>query len=228
MKIERRESLETINVPAEPMVPGRRPPSEREASDTCTVRKHRGRGEGMSAKDQGVNTGNPMRWAPSAQPEVREEQAGPNRVAERPAVALKRVTTVEQRGLAFKGKAKSGESAEIDVSLVTPESVRKLQRALYAKAKANPAYRFYTLVDKIHRKDVLQTAWNRCRANGGGPGVDGQSFAGIEHRGVEAWLEQLAQEWRTKTYRPQAVRRAHIPKPDGKSTRALGIPTVPS
>jgi RNA-directed DNA polymerase len=97
---------------------------------------------------------------------------------------------------------------------------------LYAKAKANPAYRFYTLVDKIHRKDVLQTAWNRCRANGGGPGVDGQSFAGIEHHGVEAWRDQLAQELRTKTYRPQAVRRVHIPKPDGKSTRALGIPTI--
>ena len=114
------------------------------------------------------------------------------------------------------------------MSLLTPESVRKLQRALYAKAKANPAYRFYTLVDKIHRKDVLQTAWNRCRANGGGPGIDGQSFAGIERHGVEAWLDQLAQELRAKTYRPQAVRRVHIPKPDGKSTRPLGIPTMPS
>ena len=86
MKIERRESLETINVPAEPLVPGRRPPSEREASDTRTVWKHRGRGEGMSATDQGVNTGNPIRWEPSAQPEVREEQAGPDRVADRPVV----------------------------------------------------------------------------------------------------------------------------------------------
>jgi len=37
------------------------------------------------------------------------------------------------------------------VNLATPESVRKLQRALYAKAKANPAYRFYTLYDKIYR-----------------------------------------------------------------------------
>ena len=99
MKTERRESLETINVPAEPMVPGRRPPSEREASDTRTVWKHRGRGEGMSAKDQGVNTGNLIRREASSQPEVREEQAGLNRVAERPAIALKRVTIVERRDL---------------------------------------------------------------------------------------------------------------------------------
>ena len=112
------------------------------------------------------------------------------------------------------------------MSLLTPPSVRKLQRALYAKAKAEPAYRFYALYDKIYRKDVLERAWRCCRANGGSPGVDGQSFAGIEAAGVDGWLEQLAQELRTKTYRPQAVRRVHIPKPDGKSTRPLGIPTV--
>ena len=111
------------------------------------------------------------------------------------------------------------------MSLLTPESVRKLQRALYAKAKATPAYRFYALYDKIYRKDVLLWAWSCCRANGGSPGVDGQSFAGIEHKGVEVWLEQLAQELRTKTYRPQAVRRVNIPKADGKK-RPLGIPTI--
>jgi RNA-directed DNA polymerase len=113
------------------------------------------------------------------------------------------------------------------VNLATPKSVRKLQRALYVKAKANPAYRFYTLYDKIYRKDVLQEAWSRCRANDGSSGVDGQSFAGIESKGVEAWLEQLAQALRTKTYRPQAVRRVYIPKADGK-TRPLGIPTASS
>ena len=111
------------------------------------------------------------------------------------------------------------------MSLLTPESVRKLQRALYAKAKANPAYRFYAVYDKIYRKDVLLWAWSCCRANGGSSGVDGQSFAGIEYKGVEAWLEQLAQELRTKTYRPQAVRRVNIPKADGK-TRPLGMPTI--
>jgi RNA-directed DNA polymerase len=111
------------------------------------------------------------------------------------------------------------------VSLPTPESVRKLQRALYAKAKANPACRFYALYDKIYRKDVLAWAWGCCRANGGSAGVDGQSFAGIEAKGVEAWLEELTQELRTKTYRPQAVRRVYIPKADGK-LRPLGIPTI--
>jgi RNA-directed DNA polymerase len=113
------------------------------------------------------------------------------------------------------------------VSLTTPPKVRELQRALYAKAKANPAYGFYALYDKIYRKDVLLWAWSCCRANGGSAGVDGQSFEGIEHKGVEEWLEQLAQELRTKTSRPQAVRRVTIPKPDGKQ-RPLGIPTVAS
>jgi RNA-directed DNA polymerase len=111
------------------------------------------------------------------------------------------------------------------MSLTTPPSVRELQRALYVKAKANPACRFYALYDKIYRKDVLLWAWGCSRANGGSAGVDGESFAKIEARGVERWLEELAQELRTKTYRPQAVRRVNIPKADGK-TRPLGIPTI--
>ena len=57
--------------------------------------------------------------------------------------------------------------------------------------------------------------------------MDGQDFTGIESYGVEPWLGELAAELRSKTYRPQAVRRVLIPKL-GKPgrTRPLGIPTI--
>jgi hypothetical protein len=95
MKTERRESLETINVTAEPMVPWRRPPSCREVSNTRTGGEHRGSGDGMSAKEQVVNTGNPIRWEERSQPEFREEQTGPNRVAERSVVCAGQYSVLE-------------------------------------------------------------------------------------------------------------------------------------
>jgi RNA-directed DNA polymerase len=111
------------------------------------------------------------------------------------------------------------------MSLQPPPSVGKLQAALHTKAKEAPTYRFYALYDKVYRPDVLRHAYERCRANGGAAGVDGQDFADIQEHGVEKWLEQLAQELKGKTYRPQAVRRVWIPKADGQQ-RPLGIPCI--
>jgi len=111
------------------------------------------------------------------------------------------------------------------MSLVTPESVQKLQTALHDKAKKSPSFRFYALYDKVYRKDVLTFAYACCKANGGTAGVDGQTFEGIKAYGEERWLDELTQELKSRTYRPLPVRRVYIPKPDGKQ-RALGVPAI--
>jgi group II intron reverse transcriptase/maturase len=113
------------------------------------------------------------------------------------------------------------------MGLAPPLKVRKLQATLHAKAKDSPGYRFYALYDKVYRLDVLTFAYRLCRANGGAPGVDGQSFEDIESYGLDRWLDELAVELRAKTYRPDAVRRVMIPKPAQKGRyRPLGIPTI--
>jgi RNA-directed DNA polymerase len=112
------------------------------------------------------------------------------------------------------------------MSLVTPEKIRTLQRKLYRKAKAEPAFRFYVLYDKICREDILRHAYALARDNAGAAGVDGMTFAQIEASGVEAWLAGLREELVSKTYRPDPVRRVMIPKPNGGGERALGIPTI--
>ena len=82
-----------------------------------------------------------------------------------------------------------------------PESVRKLQMALQAKAKGAPSYRFYLLYDKLYRKDVLQYAYDRCKANQGAPGVDRQDFADIAAYGEDRWLGELAEKLHRRTSR---------------------------
>ena len=111
------------------------------------------------------------------------------------------------------------------MSLETPIKIRMLQRKLYQKAKGEPSYRFYLLYDKMYREDILAHAYVLVKSNQGAPGVDGQSFWGIESLGLEEWLSGIRKDLRAKTYQPQAVQRVMIPKPGG-GQRPLGIPTI--
>src|SRR5258707_13213848 len=109
------------------------------------------------------------------------------------------------------------------MSLATPEKIRILQRKLYRKAKAAPAFRFYLLYDKIYREDILRHAYALARANARAPGVDGKTFAAIAASGLEEWLPGLREDLVSKSYRPDPGRRGANPHPRG-GHRPLGHP----
>ena len=90
-----------------------------------------------------------------------------------------RVTPVEGRDLSSRQTQEVARAWRLG-DLATPSSVQKLQRALHAKAKAEPGFRFYALYDKIYREDILHHAYAQCRSNQGAPGVDEQDFAQVE------------------------------------------------
>jgi group II intron reverse transcriptase/maturase len=81
------------------------------------------------------------------------------------------------------------------------------------------------LYDHLCRADILHEAWKRVRSNRGAAGIDRVSIGGVEQYGVERFLQELGDVLRAGEYGAQVVRRAYIPKADGRK-RPLGIPTV--
>jgi group II intron reverse transcriptase/maturase len=118
------------------------------------------------------------------------------------------------------------EDEGIAIMLITPKNIRTLQRKLYRKAKQDLAFRFYALYDKVYLADILSHAYHRVRANGGSAGVDGVTFRDIRVKGGEAaFLAELEEALKSKTYKASPVKRVMIPKGDGLM-RPLGIPTI--
>jgi RNA-directed DNA polymerase len=107
------------------------------------------------------------------------------------------------------------------------DKVRELQRTLYRAAKADPGRRFHALYDKVHRRDVLERAWELVRANRGAAGIDKQTIADVERYGIGRLLDGLAADLKDGSWRQLPARRVFIPKP-GRPTehRPLSIPSV--
>ncbi|MCA1707719.1 MAG: hypothetical protein LC808_32390, partial [Actinobacteria bacterium] len=97
---------------------------------------------------------------------------------------------------------------------------------LYRAAKADPGRRFHALHDKVHRRDVLERAWELVRRNRGAAGIDQITITDVEHYGAGRLLDELASDLRNGSYRPLAARRVFIAKPGGMERRPLSIPTV--
>jgi len=81
------------------------------------------------------------------------------------------------------------------------------------------------LMEEVLRRENVLAAYKRVVRNGGAAGVDGMTVDELMAHCREHWA-QIREELLSGRYKPQPVRRVEIPKPDGKGTRMLGIPTV--
>ena len=103
--------------------------------------------------------------------------------------------------------------------------LHELREKLYHAAKADQNRRFYTLKDKVYREDVLRCSWESVKSNKGSPGIDAQTINHVIEYGEDRFLNELAEDIRTETYRVKDIKRVYIPKKNG-NRRPLGIPEI--
>ncbi len=107
-----------------------------------------------------------------------------------------------------------------------PITLQELQRKMYAKAKANPSWRFWGLYVHVCKVNTLRIAYEMAKANDGAPGIDGVTFDAMEEAGVDGFISQLRHELVTFRYRPMRNRQREIPKEGTTKTRTLSIPAI--
>ena len=108
----------------------------------------------------------------------------------------------------------------------TPIGLQELRRKLYAKAKAEPRWRFWGLYVHVCKMETLRAAYAMAKGNDGAPGSDGVTFEAIEEQGVEGFLEQIRDELIERTYVPLRARTKEIPKAGSTQVRRLSIPCI--
>ena len=107
-----------------------------------------------------------------------------------------------------------------------PDDLQDLRRKIYAKAKAEPHWRFWGLYVHVCKSETLRAAYEMAKSNDGAPGSDGVTFEAIEEQGVESFLEQIRGELIERSYVPLRARKKEIPKEGSTKVRTLSIPCI--
>jgi len=120
----------------------------------------------------------------------------------------------------------SGNMGGKGVMIKTPDQLQDLRRKIYAKAKAEPHWRFWGLYVHVCKRETLRAAYEMAKSNDGAPGSDGVTFEAIEEQGVDSFLEQIRGELIERSYVPLRARKREIPKEGSNKVRTLSIPCI--
>src|SRR5450631_4280385 len=120
----------------------------------------------------------------------------------------------------------SGNMGGKGVMIKAPDDLQDLRRKIYAKAKAEPHWRFWGLYVHVCKRESLRAAYEMAKSNDGAPGSDGVTFEAIEEQGVESFLEQIRGELIERSYVPLRARKKEIPKEGSNKVRTLSIPCI--
>ena len=99
------------------------------------------------------------------------------------------------------------------------------EKMLAALRKEGEGNKWFSLIDKVGRLDVLELAWAKVKSNAGGCGADGITVEHFEKDSLKRLLA-VKKHMDEGSYQPQPVKRVWIPKPGSAEKRPLGIPTV--
>ncbi|MEY9934476.1 RNA-directed DNA polymerase [Catenulispora sp. GP43] len=105
--------------------------------------------------------------------------------------------------------------------------VLRMQAKLHQWAAGDSGRRFDDLFNLVADPAFLVTAWERVRSNQGArtAGIDRVKPRFVRPEESIAFLAELREQLKTRSFRPLPVRQVMIPKGNGK-VRALGIPTA--